>query len=66
MGVLLIVFGVLGIAGGILGTGFYKADVIALGAFKEKSSTWSGRLVFIAVGAALIAVGIKLLWDVAR
>jgi len=61
MGVLLIIFGGLALVGGIFAKDFYVADVVALGAFKQKSSTWSGRLVFILVGVVLIAVGIKLL-----
>jgi hypothetical protein len=61
MGFVLMIFGGLAIAGGILGKHFYEADVIGLVASKRKSSTWSGRLVFIAVGVALIAGGIKLL-----
>jgi uncharacterized membrane protein YczE len=63
MGILLIIFGGLAIVGGIFGKDFYAADVIALRAFKQKSSTWSGRLVFVVVGVVLIAVGIKLLLD---
>jgi hypothetical protein len=61
MGILLIIFGVSGIAGGIFGKDFHAADVFALGEFKQKSSRWSGRLVFIVVGVGLIGVGIKLL-----
>jgi hypothetical protein len=63
MGIFLMIFGALAIAGGIFGKTFYKADVIALGAFGRKWSTWFGRLLFIVVGGALIAVGIKLLVD---
>ena len=61
MGLLLIAFGVLSIAGGILGRNFYAADVNSLAPFKQKSSTWSGRLIFLSVGAALVAIGIGLL-----
>jgi hypothetical protein len=60
MGVLLIIFGCLGIAGGVFGKRFYAADIVALAAFNQRSATWSGRLVFILIGAALIAIGIKL------
>jgi hypothetical protein len=63
MEILLIIFGVLAVAGGIFGKDFYRADVITLAALKDKSSTWSGRLLFIVVGTGLIAIGIKLLWD---
>jgi uncharacterized membrane protein YczE len=63
MGVLFIVFGVGAIVVGILGKDFYTADVIALGEFKQKSSKWSGRLVFCLVGVLLIALGIKFLMD---
>jgi hypothetical protein len=61
MGVFLVIFGVLAIAGGIFGKDFHAADVVALGEFKQKSSKWSGRLVFIVVGLGLIGVGIKML-----
>ena len=61
MGVLLVIFGVLAIAGGIFGKDFRVADVIALGEFKQKRSRWSGRLLFIVVGVGLIGIGIKML-----
>ena len=61
MGVLLVIFGVLAIAGGVFGKDFRAADVIALGEFKQTSSKWSGRLVFIVVGLGLVCVGIKML-----
>jgi hypothetical protein len=61
MGVLLVVFGALAIVGGIFGKDFHAADVVALGEFKQKSSKWSGRLVFIVVGIGLVGVGIKML-----
>jgi hypothetical protein len=61
MGFLLVVFGCLAIAGGIFGKRFHAADVVALGAFTQKSSKRSGRLVFIVAGVAIIAVGIKLI-----
>jgi hypothetical protein len=65
MDILLILAGGLAIAAGILGKTFYEADVIALGTFKskEETPTWSGRVLFISVGAALIAIGMRLLWD---
>jgi hypothetical protein len=59
--VLLIIFGVLAVAGGIFGRDFRAADVIALREFRQKSSKWSARLVFFVVGLALIGVGIKML-----
>ncbi len=61
MGVLLVIFGVLAIAGGVLGKDFHVAGVIALSEFKQKRSRWSGRLVFIVVGVGLIGIGIKML-----
>jgi hypothetical protein len=61
MGILLVVFGALAIVGGIFGKNFHTADVIALGEFKQQSSKWSGRFVFIAVGVGLVGVGIKML-----
>ena len=61
MGILLMIFGAAAILGGIFGKDFHAADVVALGEFKQKSSRWSGRLVFIVVGLSLIGVGIKML-----
>ena len=61
MGIFLVIMGVIAIAGGIFGKNFHAADVIALGGFKQKSSRWSGRLVFLVVGVGLVVVGIKLL-----
>jgi hypothetical protein len=61
MGILLVIFGGLAIAGGIFGKDFYAADVVSLSAFKQKSSKWSGQLVFLFVGAVLVAIGVKLL-----
>jgi len=55
------IFGAAAILGGIFGKDFHAADVVALGEFKQKSSRWSGRLVFIVVGLSLIGVGIKML-----
>ncbi|HEV2136769.1 MAG TPA: hypothetical protein VGR47_21295 [Terracidiphilus sp.] len=63
MGVLLIVFGVVAIVGGALGKSFHAADPIALGEFKQKSSTWSGRLIFVVVGLGLIGIGITMLLE---
>ena len=61
MGIFLVIAGGLGIAGGILGKDFYAADVDTLSPFKQKSSRWSGRLVFLLTGAVLVAIGVKLL-----
>jgi hypothetical protein len=61
MGVFLMISGIVACAGGIFGKNFYVADVLSLAAYKQKSSTWSGRLVFLLVGMFLVAVGIKLL-----
>jgi len=58
---LLVIFGIMSLAGGIFGKDFRAADVIALGEFKQKASEWSGRLVFIVVGVGLIGIGIKML-----
>ena len=59
MGIILLVFGFLAIAAGIFGKDFYQAGVFGLVSFGTKSSTWSGRLVFIVVGIIFIAVGIE-------
>ncbi|MGA3071125.1 MAG: hypothetical protein ABSD43_12995 [Terracidiphilus sp.] len=61
MGILLVIAGSLGIVGGIFGKDFYAADVDSLSAFKQRSSRWSGRLVFLLVGTGLVAIGVKLL-----
>ena len=63
IGALLVIFGVLGIAGGIFGKDFRNADIIALHEFRnqQKMPTWLGRLVFIVAGVCLIGVGIKML-----
>jgi hypothetical protein len=56
----LIATGLVAIIGGVLGKEFTVADVISLAEFKppKRSSTWSGRIVFIGVGAGLILIGI--------
>ena len=61
LGAILVVFGVLGIAGAIFAKDFWAADVIALHEFKQKLPTWLGRLVCAVAGLGLIAVGIKML-----
>jgi hypothetical protein len=61
IGVLLIIFGVLGITGAIFAKDFWAADVIALHEFKQKLPTWLGRFVCAVAGAGLIAVGVKML-----
>jgi hypothetical protein len=48
-------------AGGVFGKDFRASDVIALGEFKQRSSKWLGRLIFIMVGLGLVCVGIKML-----
>jgi hypothetical protein len=63
MGIYFVVFGCLAIVGGIFGKDFYAADVITLGAYKQKSPKWFGRLVFIVVGIFLWVLGIKFLLD---
>jgi len=61
MGIVLIIFGVVSIVGGVVGKNFRHADVIALGEFGQKSPKWLGKLVFILVGLGLVGMGIKLL-----
>jgi|UPI00037BBD43 hypothetical protein len=56
-----LILGGLAIVGGVLGSNFYAADVLSLAAYKQKSSRRSGQLVFIVVGLAFIALGIKFL-----
>jgi hypothetical protein len=61
MSILLIAAGLVGIASGVFGKKFYEADILSVSVGTRKSSTWSGRLIFIVAGTGLIAVGIKLL-----
>ena len=49
--ILLMVFGTLGIVGGVLGKEFHAADIITLHAYRQKTPTWLGRLVFFVAGA---------------
>jgi len=61
MGIFLVLAGCVGIACGIFAKNFYAADIATGAAYRQKSSTWSGRLVFIAAGLFLLAIGLKLL-----
>lgn len=56
----LIATGLVAIVGGVFGKEFTVADVISLAEFKppKRSSIWSGRVVFIGVGAGLMLIGI--------
>jgi len=63
MGIVFILAGIAGIVAGITAKQFYNADVLFLSRYRQVSSTWSGRLVFIAVGVLFIALGIKILVD---
>jgi hypothetical protein len=66
---LLVIFGVLGVAGGILAKDFYAADAITLQEFKPKRKipTWLGRLICIVAGVGLMCIGIKMLvWRCSR
>jgi hypothetical protein len=63
MGVLLVICGVLAIAGGVFGKEFYVADVLGSDSYKRRRSTWSGRLIFILGGVCFLALGIKFLLD---
>jgi hypothetical protein len=58
MGIFFVICGGIAIIAGIKGKEFYSADIIALQGFKQKSSKWSGRLVFIIAGVLLLALGI--------
>jgi hypothetical protein len=63
MGVLLVICGVVAIAGGVFAKEFYSADVLSLAPYEERMPRWAGRLLFILVGVFFLAVGIKLLLD---
>ncbi|MGB9032339.1 MAG: hypothetical protein WCC27_19595 [Acidobacteriaceae bacterium] len=66
MWILFMVFGCAGILGGIFGKTFYKADIETGAPYRQKSSTWSGRLTFIVVGAFLLALGVKFFFEAYR
>ena len=57
---ILIAAGLVAIIAGVAGKAFTVADVNSLAEFTpvKKSSTWSGRAVFIGVGTGLILIGI--------
>ena len=61
MGIFFVILGGVLLVGGVFGKDFYVADVLSLAAYKQKSSRWSGKLVFIVVGLGFIALGIKFL-----
>jgi len=61
LGILFVICGGAAIATGILGKGFYLGDVLSGNAYKQKSSRFSGRLIFIVAGVFLAALGIKAL-----
>jgi hypothetical protein len=60
VGVFLMLFGCILIVGGIFGENFYAADVDSLAPFNQKSSRWSGKVLFVVVGVLLLAIGAKL------
>ncbi len=63
MVVVQLIFGAAGIAAGIWGKRFFKADILALGSYGERSSVWSGRLVLIVAGLWLFVSAIsRLVW----
>jgi len=61
MAIVSVIVGIVAIVLGIFGKDFYAADPLSGTGFKQRSSTWSGRLVFIVVGVAFVATGIQLL-----
>jgi hypothetical protein len=61
MGIFFVIMGVLAIAVAIFGKKFTVADVLSLSGYRQKSSTWSGRLVFAVGGISFVALGVKLL-----
>jgi hypothetical protein len=60
-GIFFVICGIVSVLGGIFGKDFYKADIETGVPYKQRSSTWSGRLVFIVVGVSFVALGIKFL-----
>jgi hypothetical protein len=61
VGTLLVIFGVIGIAGAIFAKDFYVGDGLREFKANQKMPTWLGRLVCCVAGAGLIAGGIKML-----
>ena len=61
MGVILIIAGCAAIAGGIFGKEFFVSGADGVSSFDRRSSTASGRAVFLIGGVFLIVVGTKLL-----
>lgn len=59
--ILFLICGIVSILIGIFGKNFYQADVVTGAAYKQRSSTWSGRLVFIVVGIFFMGMGITFL-----
>lgn len=58
MDFLALIIGVFSIVVGIVGKDFHVADVLSGVGYKQKSSKWSGRLIFILVGVFFMADGI--------
>jgi hypothetical protein len=58
MDLLALILGVFSIVVGIVGKDFHAADVLSGVGYKQKSSRWSGRLIFILVGVFFLADGI--------
>ena len=63
IGTILVIFGVLGIAGAVLGKDFRVADPETLIETKQKMPTWLGRLLWAVVGTGMIGIGIKMQVD---
>jgi hypothetical protein len=65
IGIILVVFGALGIWGAIFAKEFWAVDGLGLHEFKKKQKlpTWLGRLVCGVAGLGLIAVGVKMLLE---
>ena len=63
MGTLFVIVGILAVAAGIFARTFYAADILSVSPYKDRDrmTTWLGRIVFIVVGVALAALGIKFL-----
>ncbi len=61
MGMFFVIMGVALVVVGIVGRKFSKADVLSLSGYRQRSSAWSGRLLFIVVGVLFVAWGIRLL-----
>lgn len=61
MGPVFVLAGIVAILIGIFGKTFYEGDALTSASYKRERRvpTWSGKAIFIIVGSAFIALGLK-------